>query len=151
LREAHAAALALPATGMAVALDIGDWNDIHPRNKQDVGKRLWLNARRLAYGENLVYSGPVYRKHKVQDGKVTLYFDHVGGGFMPSTGRGFVIAGEDMQFHPAEAHIRGDIVIVSSPQVPKPVAVRYGWGNHVIVDLYNQAGLPAAPFRTDNW
>jgi sialate O-acetylesterase len=151
LREAQADALALPATGMAVALDIGDWNDIHPRNKQDVGKRLWLNARRLAYGEDLVYSGPVYKKHKIHDGKVTLYFDHVGGGFMPSTGRGFVIAGEDMQFHPADAHIRGDIVIVSSPHAPKPVAVRYGWGSHVIVDLYNQEGLPAAPFRTDNW
>jgi sialate O-acetylesterase len=154
IREAQAAALDLPDTGMAVTIDIGVAEDVHPRNKQDVGKRLWLNARKIVFGDNLVYSGPVYHQHKVEGNKIVVSFEHIGGGLVAAEdGRvnGFTVAGADKSFYLATAEINGDKVIVSSNKVNQPVAVRYGWANNPDVNLYNREGLPAAPFRTDNW
>ena len=154
LREAQLMTLALPATGMAVTIDIGEADDIHPRNKQDVGTRLALAARRLAYGEDLVYSGPIYRSMEVRGGEVVLSFDHVGGGLASRDDgelAGFAVAGEDRQFAWAEARIEGDEVVVRSDLVPAPVAVRYGWADNPDCNLVNREGLPASPFRTDTW
>jgi sialate O-acetylesterase len=154
LREAQLMTLALPDTGMAVTIDIGEADDIHPRNKQDVGERLALAARKLAYGEELVYSGPTYRAMEVQGQEVVLSFDHVGGGLTSRDDEaltGFAVAGEDRQFAWAEARIEGDQVVVSSDLVPVPVAVRYGWADNPACNLINREGLPASPFRTDTW
>jgi sialate O-acetylesterase len=151
LREAQAETLEAPNTGMAVAIDIGDQKDIHPRNKQDVGARLALAARHVAYGEDLVYSGPVYREMKAADGVVRMSFDHVGGGLKASgeTLKGFQIAGADGKFVPADAKIDGAQVVVSSKEVADPVAVRYNWAAFPDGNLQNAEGLPAVPFRTD--
>ncbi|PWB70575.1 MAG: 9-O-acetylesterase [Holophagae bacterium] len=154
LRESQSAALALPRTGQAVAIDIGDAADIHPRNKQEVGRRLALAARKVAYGEELVYSGPTYRSHEVKDGRVFVTFDHVGGG-LAARGRSdgklaeFAIAGADGRFVRAEAKVEGDRVVVWSEQVAEPVAVRYAWAdNPEGANLVNAEGLPASPFRS---
>ena len=138
-------------TAMVVLMDAGDPKDIHPANKQVVGARLALAARALANGEKLEYSGPLYRKMKVKGDKAVLQFDHVGGGLVAKDGalKGFTIAGADQKFVPGQAEIQGDTVVVTSKQVSAPVAVRYGWENVPAVNLYNQAGLPASPFRTD--
>lgn len=153
--EAQAAALSIPHTGMAVTVDIGNVADIHPRNKQDVGKRLALWALAKDYGrEGLVYSGPLYRSMKVEDGKVRIAFDHVGGRLASRDGKPltwFAVAGEDKRFVEAEAAIDGDTVVVSSPEVPAPVAVRFGWHQEAEPNLSNAEGLPASPFRTDAW
>ncbi|HEX5055877.1 MAG TPA: sialate O-acetylesterase [Gammaproteobacteria bacterium] len=153
LREAQTAALKLPNTGMAVTIDIGDRDDIHPRNKQDVGKRLWLNARKIAFKENVDNIGPMYKSHKISGDKILVRFDHVGQAFIAPNPEltGFTIAGADKQFHPAQARFKGDTVTVWSPDVPSPVAVRYAWENYIKTELYNWSWLPAAPFRTDNW
>lgn len=154
LREAQLMTLSLPNTGMAVAIDIGDANDIHPRNKQDVGKRLALNALAIAYGKKMVYSGPIYERMKREGSAIRLYFQHVDGGLTTPNGeplKGFAIAGADRRFVWAEARIEGSTVVVSSPQVPEPVAVRYAWADNPVCNLYNKAGLPASPFRTDDW
>ncbi len=154
LREAQTMTLALPKTGMAVAIDIGDANDIHPRNKQDVGKRLALNALAIAYGKKVVYSGPLYERMRREGNAIRLYFKHVNGGLTTPNGeplRGFAIAGADRRFVWAEARIEGNTVVVSSPQVLEPVAVRYAWADNPVCNLYNRAGLPASPFRTDDW
>ncbi|MCZ7647144.1 MAG: sialate O-acetylesterase [Planctomycetota bacterium] len=154
LRETQLNTLKLPNTGMAVIIDIGDEKDIHPRNKQDVGKRLALAARKLAYGEDLVYSGPVYEKMDVAGGKATLHFKHVGGGLAAQGGeplKGFAVCGEDKEFVWADAKIEGETVVVSSEKVAAPVAVRYAWANSPECNLYNKEGLPATPFRTDDW
>ncbi len=154
LRESQSAALALPRTGQAVAIDIGDAADIHPRNKQEVGRRLALAARKVAYGEELVFSGPTYRSHEVKDGRVVIAFDHVGGG-LAARGRSdgklaeFAIAGADGRFVRAEARIDGDRVVVWSEQVAEPAAVRYAWAdNPAGANLVNAEGLPASPFRS---
>jgi sialate O-acetylesterase len=138
-------------TAMAVTMDCGDANDIHPPHKQPVGARLALAARALAYGEKLEYSGPLFESVKIRGAKATLRFTHVGGGLLAKGGplRGFTIAGEDKIFHPAEAEIHGKTIVVHSAAVAKPVAVRYGWANVPEGNLYNQAALPASPFRTD--
>jgi sialate O-acetylesterase len=151
LREAQMFALKLPNTGMATAIDIGDANDIHPRNKQEVGRRLALVARAIAYGEPIVYSGPIYERMQVEGNKVRLFFRHVGSGLACKGEKltGFAIAGVDGKFVWAEAAIEGDTVVVWSPQVPQPVAVRYAWADNPEVNLYNREGLPALPFRTD--
>jgi len=152
LREAQLlTAQRVPNTAMVVITDYGDAADIHPREKEPVGARLALAARALAYGERIEYSGPVFSGMRVRGNQVILSFTHARGGLVAKGGplRGFTIAGADKQFVPAEARIEGSHVIVSSPQVPKPVAVRYGWANVPDVNLYNQAGLPASPFRTD--
>lgn len=155
LREAQAMALDLPNTGMAVTIDIGEADDIHPRNKTDVGERLARWALANTYGrDNLVYSGPLYRRMEQAGDSIRIHFDHAQGGLATSGGeppRGFVIAGADRAFVQAEAQIDGNTVVVFSPDVQDPVAVRYGWANNPDVNLYNQAGLPAVPFRTDDW
>jgi len=156
LREAQFMALSLPGTGMAVAIDIGEADDIHPINKQDVGKRLALPALYFAYDRDIVYSGPIYKDMIVAGDNAILSFEHVGGGLKARNRygylKGFSIAGEDRVFHWARALIKGDKVFVVSENVKKPVAVRYGWAdNPDDVNLYNIEGLPASPFRTDDW
>lgn len=154
LREAQAMTLALPKTGMAVTIDLGDANDIHPGNKQDVGNRLALNARHLVYGESIVYSGPVYKSMKIEGNRIRLLFDHAQDGLMSKGDeklQGFAIAGAERKFVWAEAVIDGQTVVVSSPQIAQPVAVRYAWAINPVCNLYNRAGFPASPFRTDAW
>jgi sialate O-acetylesterase len=140
-----------PRTAMVVTTDCGDANDIHPPHKQAVGARLALAARALAYGERIEYSGPVFDALKVKGGKATLTFTHTGSGLVAKGGplKGFAVAGTDGTFHPARAEIRGKTVVVTGGAVPKPVAVRYGWANVPDGNLFNKAGLPASPFRTD--
>jgi sialate O-acetylesterase len=144
----------IPHTGMAVTTDNGDSLNIHPRNKELVGKRLALWALSHNYGfKSLQYSGPLYKGMKVKDGQIRIMFDEVGNGLVAKNGelKEFVIAGDDQVFYPGQAKIDGKTLIVSSPQVPKPVAVRFAWRNVPHPNLYNTAGLPASPFRTDNW
>jgi sialate O-acetylesterase len=155
LREAQLKTLALPNTGMAVISDIGEWNDIHPLNKKDVGKRLALAAQKIAYGENkVVYSGPIYQSMKIDGNKITLSFSNVGGGLITKGGselKYFAIADADKKFVWAKAKIEGDKVVVWNDQVPNPVAVRYAWADDPEgANLYNKEGLPASSFRTDN-
>ncbi len=166
IREAQMKTLALPNTGMATAIDIGNGGDIHPLDKVDVGMRLALAARHLVYGEDkLVYSGPLYDSCKVEGNKVRVSFKSVGSGLtigvppwtptgVPPMGAeltGFAIAGADKNFVWAKATVDGDAVVVSSDQVPAPVAVRYSWASNPIGNLYNKEGLPASSFRTDDW
>ncbi len=154
LREAQTMTLGLPNTGMAVIIDIGEAGDIHPRNKQDVGKRLALNALAQVHGKDLEYSGPMFKSMETKSGKAHLTFDHTTGGLKAVGGsklKGFAIAGEDKKFVWADAEISGDKIIVSSDQVKKPAAVRYAWDVNPVCNLYNGAGLPASPFRTDDW
>ncbi len=153
-REAQTEALKLPATGMAVTYDIGEWNDIHPLNKKDVGIRLALVARKVAYGDDeVVSSGPTYRSMKIKGRRIFISFDNTGSGLIARGSRKpghFAVAGEDMEFVWAKTRIKGDQVIVKNRKVKKPVAVRYAWAdNPVGANLYNKEGLPAAPFRTD--
>ena len=140
-----------PNTAMAVTIDCGDANDIHPTHKQPVGARLALAARALAYGENVEYSGPVFDSVQFTGPRAALHFTHLGGELVARDGAliGFTIAGTDKVFHPASATIEGDTVVVSSPDMLQPVAVRYGWANVPSGNLFNAAGLPASPFRTD--
>lgn len=160
LREAQSLTLDLPKTGQAVTIDIGEAGDIHPRNKQDVGKRLALSAMHVAYGdEEIVHSGPTYATPGSSEGisrdgnEITIRFENVGGGLVAKGGelKGFAVADSDKQWHWAEARIEGDTVVVSSPDVEQPVAVRYAWADNPEATLYNAEGLPASPFRTDDW
>ena len=152
IREAQAQALRLPNTAMAVTTDIGEAALLHPLNKQDVAKRLALAMLATVYGKELAYSGPVYRAMKIEGPAIRVQFDFARG-LMAKGDRphGFAIAGADKVFHAAQARIAGNSVIVSSPAVPSPLAVRYNWANNPVGTLANAAGLPAAPFRTDNW
>jgi sialate O-acetylesterase len=138
-------------TAMAVTIDCGDANDIHPANKRPVGARLALAARALAYGEKIEYSGPVFESMSLKGAKAVLRFTHVGRGLMSKHGvlKGFTVAGEDKVFRPAKARIVGDAVVVGAPGVTQPAAVRYGWANAPEGNLFNRNGLPASPFRTD--
>jgi len=154
LQEAQLMTLALPKTAMAVAIDIGEAKDIHPKNKQDVGHRLGLAALASTYGHDVVYSGPIYESMTVENDKVRLRFRHIDGGLVSQNGeqlKGFAIAGPDQKFVWGEAKIDGDTVVVWSDQVQQPVAVRYAWADNPVCNLYNKAGLPASPFRTDDW
>ncbi|OGV38306.1 MAG: hypothetical protein A2X48_07000 [Lentisphaerae bacterium GWF2_49_21] len=155
LREAQAmTASGLKNCGLALAIDIGDAKDIHPKNKQDVGKRLELAALKVAYGKDIVFSGPTYDSMKVDGDKIVLSFKNVGGGLIAKDGdlKHFSIAGDDKAFVWAKAKIDGDKIIVSSDDMKKPVAVRYAWANNPEgCNLYNKEGLPAVPFRTDTW
>ena len=154
LREAQAAALALPGTGLATAIDLGEANDIHPHNKQAVGQRLALAARRVVYADKKVTaSGPTYASVAVAGPAARLRFTNLGGGLVVKGDvlRGFAVAGADQHFYWATAKVVGKEVVVSSPQVPHPVAVRYDWADNPDGTLYNRAGLPALPFRTDTW
>jgi sialate O-acetylesterase len=138
-------------TAMAVTIDCGDANDIHPARKQPVGARLALAARALAYGERIEYSGPVFDSMKMEGANAILKFTHLGGGLVAKDGelKGFTIAGADKVFHPAQAKIIGDTIVVNAAEVQQPVAVRYGWANVPEGNLFNRDGLPATPFRTD--
>jgi sialate O-acetylesterase len=168
IREAQLETLRLPKTGMAVAIDIGTGGNIHPPDKDDVGRRLALAALHVAYGEKLVYTGPIYQGMQVEGGAIRISFapDSVGGGLTIGTApwtdpkaaplsttslEGFQIAGADKKWAPAKAKIEGSAVVVSSPEVTSPVAVRYGWATDPRCNLYNKEGLPASPFRTDDW
>jgi sialate O-acetylesterase len=153
LRESQTRTLALPATGQAVILDLGDMRDIHPRNKKDVGRRLARLALARDYGLEMVDSGPVFQKAEREGAGFRVTFAHAHGGLTAplNTLSGFEIAGADKVFHPAEAKITRDTVLVSSAAVPEPVAVRYAWRNAPVAGLFNREGLPAAPFRTDTW
>ena len=154
LREAQRlTALRLPNTGMAVITDAGDERDIHPKDKETVGGRLARIALSNVYGQEVDYSGPAYRSMKVQGDRAILSFRHIGGGLVAKGDKltGFTIAGKDGKWHNAEAEIRGNTVVVHSPQVPEPVAVRYGWANFPLGNLWSKAGLPASPFRTDEF
>jgi sialate O-acetylesterase len=159
LREAQSKALSLPETAMTVAIDIGDSADIHPKNKQEVGRRLSLAARKLAYDEELIYSGPVYQSMIVTGNKCILSFEQTGEGLV-AKGSGtllnFVIAGEDRIFTKASAMIMGNKIFVWSDSIVNPVAVRYAWANHpggcnLCNKLNEKSYLPASPFRTDDW
>jgi len=154
LREAQLMTLSVPNTGMAVTIDIGAWNDVHPTDKKDVGERLALAARKVAYHENhLIYSGPIYRSMSVDGNKILVSFDHIGGGLVTSDGgplKYFTIAGRDGKFVWANARIQGNRVMVWNDSVSQPVAVRYGWADNPDgANLFNKEGLPASPFRTD--
>lgn len=156
LREAQTMTLSVPNTGMACIIDIGEANDIHPKNKQDVGKRLALAGLKVAYNRDIVYSGPLYQSYQTEGNKIRISFSNIGSGLMAKDKygyvKGFAIAGEDKKFVWAQAFIDGNTVVVYSPSVQKPVAVRYAWGNNPDdANLYNKEGLPAVPFRTDNW
>lgn len=139
--------------GMAVITDAGNPKDIHPKKKEPAGARLALAARGIAYGEKVEYSGPVYDKMEVKDGKAVLHFKHAGKGLEAKDGplTGFTLAGADRQFYNAKAEIQGDTVLVWCDKVPQPVAVRYGWADCPVVNLWNKDGLPASPFRTDEF
>jgi sialate O-acetylesterase len=140
-------------TAQAVITDVGDEKDIHPKQKEPVGHRLALAALALAYGKKVDYQGPEYDSMKVDGNKAILSFKNLGGGLVCKGDKltGFAICGEDKKFVNADAVIQDDKVIVSSPNVAKPVAVRFGWANYPVVNLWNKAGLPASPFRTDNF
>ena len=152
LREAQTRTLSVPHTGMAVAIDIGEAGDIHPKNKEDVGARLARWALADTYGQAVVKSGPLFDTLALEGSAVRVRFRHAAGlkadGGAP---RGFAIAGADRQWRWAEARVDGETVVVSSPAVPQPVAVRYAWADNPDATLRNGEGLPASPFRTDDW
>ena len=154
LREAQLMATkTVPNTGMAVTIDIGDAGDIHPKNKQDVGKRLALQALNKTYGMPVECSGPVYEGYEVDGDIIRIRFSSLGGGLVAKGGEleGFTIAGADRKFYWADARIVGNCIEVSCKDVPRPLAVRYAWAHNPVCNLYNKAGLPASPFRTDDW
>lgn len=156
LRESQSHALAMPATAQAVAIDIGDPKDIHPLDKQEVGRRLALAARHVAYGESLVYSGPVYRAARFEGAEARVEFEPSASALAvrgdDDQVHGFELAGADRRFHPASAIVRGDTIVVTSAAVAHPQAVRYAWrDNPEQADLINRDGLPASPFRSDAW
>jgi sialate O-acetylesterase len=151
VREAMLQTLKLKDTGMAITIDVGEEKDIHPKNKQEVGRRLAVWALGSVYGQKVATSGPLPAGHEVKGSEVVLRFTHTDGGLVAKGGelKGFVVAGADNQWKPAQARIVGDTVIVSHPDVKAPVAARYAWENWPTCNLYNGAGLPASPFRTD--
>lgn len=153
LREAQLMSLSVANTGMVVTSDIGDVNDVHPKNKQEVGRRLALWALAKTYGHELVYSGPLYKSMQVEGDKIRIFFDYTGGGLMAKGPKltHFTIAGSNQKFVDAEAVIDGNTVVVSSKKVKQPVAVRFGWSNTAEPNLFNKEGLPASIFRTDDW
>ena len=154
LREAQLETLSLPKTGIAVTMDIGNLSDIHPKNKQEVGRRLALWALANDYGRDVVYSGPIYKESVFKDGQARLKFEHVGSGLATRDDKApshFEIAGPDKVFHPATVLIDGDELIVSSAKVADPKAVRYAFTSQAMPNLMNKEGLPASSFRTDRW
>jgi sialate O-acetylesterase len=153
LREAQTMALELPNTGMAVTIDIGNALDIHPGNKQDVGKRLALNALAKTYKQNIAYMGPLYKSYKIKANSIEVAFQFNEGLSIANGSilKGFSISGSDSVFIWADAIIEGNKVNVSHPTIENPIAVRYAWSSNPDCNLSNATGLPASPFRTDNW
>jgi len=155
MRESMQLGLKEPATAMAVTIDIGEARDIHPKNKQDVGHRLAQAALAVAYKKDLVAMGPLMRSVTIEDTRVRIQFDHVGKQLVvrgkDQAAKGFALAGPDRVFHLAEARVEGKTVVVESRLVGDPIAVRYAFGDNPAVNLYNSAGIPVAPFRTDDW
>jgi sialate O-acetylesterase len=155
LREAQLLMLQhVPRTGLAVTIDVGDPKDVHPHRKLEVGQRLALWAQGTIYKEPIEYSGPLYGSMRIEGSEIRVRFTHVGSGLEVHSGgelRGFAVAGADRKFHWAEARMDGDTVVISSRDVPSPVAVRYAWGDSPLCNLFNKDGLPASPFRTDDW
>lgn len=152
LREAQRQTLSIPNTGMAVTIDIGEWNDIHPLNKKDVGERLARSARNVAYGEDIVHSGPMFDSAEIKGNKVLLTFKYTGGGLQVKGDKlkGFAIAGQEGKYKWSEARIEGDRVVIWHPDIDKPSGVRYAWAdNPEDANLYNDEGLPASPFQVD--
>ena len=153
LREAQLHTLAIPNTAMTVAIDLGEWNDIHPDNKKDVGERMALSALKIAYKENIIASGPIFESAHIEGNKITLTFSNTGSGLKTTDGEElmeFAIAGADKKFIWAEAKIEGNKVMVWSDEIKSPLFVRYAWAdNPVNPNLINKEGLPASPFRTD--
>jgi len=155
LREAQLMTVQhVPQSGLAVTIDVGDPKDLHPHRKLEVGQRLALWAEGTTYKQPMEYSGPLYESMRIDGSEVRVRFTHVGSGLQAPSGtelHGFAIAGVDRKFHWAEARIVGDAVVVSSRDVPDPVAVRYAWADSPVCNLFNKDGLPASPFRTDDW
>jgi sialate O-acetylesterase len=153
LRESQMKALAVPHTGMAVTLDIGNTENIHPANKQEVGRRLALWALAKDYQKKLTYSGPIYKSMEIKDNEIIISFEYAENGLWSKDGKlgNFIIAGEDRNFKKADAQIKGNKLIVSHPDITHPVAVRYAWSNTAEATLFNKEGLPASTFRTDDW
>ena len=154
LREAQLfAAQRVPNTGLAVTIDVGESWNLHPPRKAEIGERLALWALGNTYGKKLEYSGPIFQTMRVQGDSVRISFLHVGSGLAihGETLQGFTVAGSDRKFHRATARIDGDSVVVSSAEVQAPVAVRYAWADSPECNLFNKDGLPASPFRTDDW
>lgn len=154
LREAQTQTLALPNTAMAVTIDIGDAEDIHPRNKKDVGSRLWQAAQKVVFDEDVIHSGPMYRSHETVGSSIEITFDFAENGWENRGAdqiEGFAIAGSDSVFHWAKAEIDKNKIRVYSDDVPNPIAVRYAWADNPKVSLFNREGLPVVPFRTDSW
>ena len=153
IRECMLKALSVPNTGMAITIDVGEAEDIHPKNKQEVGKRLAMWALAKVYGQNCAFSGPLPAGHEIKGSEIVCSFKHTDGGLVSKDGelKGFAIAGADKIWYKANARIDGDKVVVSSPEVKEPKAVRYAWANNPVCNLFNGAGIPASPFRTDDW
>jgi sialate O-acetylesterase len=154
LREAQTWTLSLPNTGMACIIDIGEANDIHPKNKKEVGRRLALAANKMVYKQNVIASGPLYRNFRNEGSRIRISFTNIGSGLSSRDGKeltGFSIAGKNKKFYWAKAIIEGNEVIVSCDKVAEPIAVRYAWADNPECDLINSEGLPAVPFRTDSW
>ena len=153
LREAQLQSARDTGNGLAVTIDIGESNNIHPANKQEAGRRLSLWALAETYGANVEPSGPLYRGMRVEGNRIRLLFDHTAGGLRARRGalKGFLIAGEDRSFRPAHAIIEDNTVVISHPELEQPIAVRYAWESLPKCNLYNRANLPASPFRTDTW
>jgi sialate O-acetylesterase len=152
IREAQRRSLSVANTAMAVTIDVGDPDNVHPPDKQTVATRLAVAARALAYGENVEYSGPLFRQATPEGDAVRVWFDHIAKGLVAKgdTLQGFEIAGEDGHFVPATARIDGNTVVASNPQVSAPKCVRYGWSNAPVVNLFNSDGLPASPFTSED-
>jgi sialate O-acetylesterase len=154
LREAQTMTSSLPNTAMASAIDIGESNDIHPKNKQEVGRRLALEAEKIVYKHDIVSAGPVVKSTRITGNKITIHFSNTGTGLTTKDGKtviGFAIAGDDKKFYWADATIKGNSVVVYSKNVLNPIAIRYGWADNPACNLTNKEGLPAVPFRTDSW
>ena len=154
LREAQSQTLHLENTGMAVTIDIGEANDIHPKNKQEVGKRLALIALNKLYGQETIYAGPVYSGYSIEGNSIRIRFRRSSSELKTSDNgklKGFSIAGLDHKFHWADARIEGNEIVVTCSDVQNPIAVRYAWATNPDCNLINSAGLPASPFRTDDW
>jgi sialate O-acetylesterase len=154
LREAQSLTLSQPNTGMTCIIDIGEADNIHPMNKQEVGRRLALLANKMLYHQDCIASGPLYKGYRKDGNRIRISFTNTGSGLSTKDGKevtGFAIAGNDKRFHWATAIIEGNEVVVYSDKVPEPEAVRYAWTDNPVCNLVNSERLPAIPFRTDNW